>query len=281
VKQRHSFLEKIGRKGYQTPFQDMRDLVGARVVCLFLDDLSVVDEIIRRTFKVVGYEDKTQGSRSEVFGYQAVHYDCEIFENQHGRYYDPIKNIVFEIQVKTILQDAWASVEHYLGYKGQASVPSASKRDFGALVGLFHLADKTFQQIKHASTSSEIAAEAALQSFEASEAGQDKDADLALDRASVKALLRQLFPDRKPSSDFAYSDFVDELTKFGLSGVGELKNDLQSGLAAAEAAESQDPPPGIGNESARYMDVGIARIAMDIARPQFRHLRFQLRQRDS
>ena len=36
LKDKQSFLEKISRKDYHHPFRDMRDLVGARVVCYSL-----------------------------------------------------------------------------------------------------------------------------------------------------------------------------------------------------------------------------------------------------
>jgi len=53
----------------------MRDIVGARVVCLFLDDLPRIDNIIREKFDVKHYEDKTKEAGPDQFGYRAVHYD--------------------------------------------------------------------------------------------------------------------------------------------------------------------------------------------------------------
>jgi ppGpp synthetase/RelA/SpoT-type nucleotidyltranferase len=212
LKERRSFLEKVARKGYADPFKEMHDFVGARVVCLFLDDLAIIDDLIRKTFLVVGHEDKTSSSSTEVFGYRAVHYDCQILPSQRGRLYDPIKSITFEVQVRTILQDAWASVEHYLGYKGSSSVPDESKRDFGALVGLFHLADKTFQQIKYASARLDRAAENTVKEAAEQEGLAADSAGIAINRSTLKAFLRQTYPDREISDDATYSDFVEELS---------------------------------------------------------------------
>lgn len=278
LKERKSFLEKVTVKGYADPFRDMHDFVGARVVCLFLDDLATVDKLIRTTFLVVGHEDKTSNSSTEVFGYRAVHYDCQILPSQRGRIYEPIKAITFEIQVRTILQDAWASVEHYLGYKGSNSVPDESKRDFGALVGLFHLADKTFQQIKHASAKLDIAAEVAEQEAAKHRAHKGSAADAAdvtINRSTLKAFLRQTFSDRRASDDATYSDFVEELTNSGVNGIETLRRLLVQGESAAEQAEVIDPPPSIDGEPSQYTDVGLARIAMDVAFPGFKEARFQ------
>jgi putative GTP pyrophosphokinase len=277
LKERDSFREKVRRKRYRDPFHDMHDLVGARIVCLFLDDLSTIDKIIRATFQVVSYEDKTNDSSTEVFGYRAVHYDCEILASQRGRYYEPIKSIVFEIQVRTILQDAWASVEHYLGYKGHNSVPDESKRDFGALVGLFHLADKTFQQIKYSSARSDLDAEAAVKQVTAEDTpGVTADAvDMGINRSTIKALLRQLFSERRVSEDAIYSDFVEELTSAEVTGINRLKHLLLSGKAAAEESEAKDPPPSINGEPSQYTDVGLGRMAMDLALPGFKEVRFR------
>ena len=53
----------------------------------------------------------------------------------------------FEIQVRTIAQDAWDSVSHYLDYKNN-SIRDELKRDFYALSGLFYVADTHFSFIK-------------------------------------------------------------------------------------------------------------------------------------
>ncbi len=54
-----------------------------------------------------------------------------------GPRYDTIVGMPFEIQVRTILMDAWANVSHYLAYKSDIDVPINLQRDFYALGGLF------------------------------------------------------------------------------------------------------------------------------------------------
>jgi ppGpp synthetase/RelA/SpoT-type nucleotidyltranferase len=57
----------------------------------------------------------------------------------------------FEIQVRTIGQDAWACVSHHLAYKQETSLSRDHLRDLYALSALFYLADIHFEFLKEAS----------------------------------------------------------------------------------------------------------------------------------
>ncbi len=52
------------------------------------------------------------------------------------------------MQVRTVLQDAWAIIDHHLVYKNESAVPKALKRKLNSLSGLFETADDQFQQIR-------------------------------------------------------------------------------------------------------------------------------------
>ena len=276
VKKCKSFLDKILLKRYTDPFNEMRDIVGARVVCLFLDDLPKIDNIIREMFDVKHSQDKTKEAGPDKFGYRAVHYDCKIKPSHSGPHYDHIKEIWFEIQVRTILQDAWAVVEHILGYKGPHSIPDESRADFSALVGLFHLADKTFQQLRDAATQQDVDAKT-----EVAEAtgGQDITAsptavpigDIGLNRSIVKALLRQLYPYREPSLDWQYSQFVEELAAVGVTGINQLHRLLISGHVSALRSEEANPPEDEDGNTYVRDDVWFARESVGFAMPEFSH----------
>jgi ppGpp synthetase/RelA/SpoT-type nucleotidyltranferase len=74
--------------------------------------------------------------------YQSVHFVGRIHPSRSGPRYDSIKGQRFEIQVRTILMDAWANVSNYLDYKSDRSIPSELRRDFFALSGLFYVAEQ-------------------------------------------------------------------------------------------------------------------------------------------
>ena len=46
-----------------------------------------------------------------------------------------------EIQIRTVMQHAWAEIEHDLGYKSKEDIPDKYRRQFSILAGLIELAD--------------------------------------------------------------------------------------------------------------------------------------------
>ncbi|WP_195166904.1 hypothetical protein [Mycobacteroides abscessus] len=276
VKTLPSFLEKIQRKEYPNPIADMGDIVAGRVVCLFIDDIPKVEEIIRKTFNVIGYEDKAKNISPEIWHYTSIHFDCKLRDAHRGPRYDRLKDRRFELQVRTILQDAWAAVDHHLAYKGEESIPNELKRDFSALAGLFHVADKTFQQINYASQKLDKRAEELLQALieNRSQAAVGGIADANIDRSTTKALLRELYPDRNSADDLIYSQFVEELIMADITSILTLRDLLEEGQSEAEEAEKKEPPMDLRTRMrGRYNDVGFARRTLSLAVPKFAIIR--------
>ncbi|MGW5752008.1 GTP pyrophosphokinase [Nocardia rhamnosiphila] len=279
VKTRNSFIEKIQRKGYKDPFDEMCDIVGARVVCLFLDDLPVVDSVISNCFEVKAKEDKLASAPPDAFRYRSVHYECSIRSDYIGPHYANIKDLVFEIQVRTILQDAWAVVEHTLAYKG-SSIPNNLRRDFGALMGLFHIADKAFQQLRDDSKASEIEAQEVIEPVASKVNNEDPDMDISkelvelkLDRGTTKAMLYSLCPNREKARDLDYSDIVGELARENITDTRQLLHLYLEFSDLAEFSEANNPPvrenPDGTFEETLFTDVGLFREMLRQKNPNF------------
>ncbi|NKR50159.1 hypothetical protein GS545_13145 [Rhodococcus hoagii] len=256
-KERASFLEKIKRKEYSQPFSQMPDIVGARIVCLFVNDLPKIDRIIRENFDVQLHEDKIADSPNDTFGYMSIHYVCRLGSKYSGPRYKNIANITFEVQCRTILMDAWANVSHHLAYKGQASIPEEMIRDFHALSGLFHIADQQFQQINTKSLESEAKAAKVLR--------QVAEVRIDINRATLKALLREIYADREEGGNSNYSELVEELVMCGYTEINDLRKVLLQGESAALESERERPPA----DSDRFTDVGIAREALKLSDSKF------------
>ncbi len=141
IKSFDSFAKKARRKNLKDPLNEINDIVGLRVVCLFLSDLSEVGEIIKNTFKLIEEQNKIDGSPKNVFGYMDIQY-VVVIRNSGVK---ELNKMPFEIQVKTITQDAWASISHHLDYKQRKKIPIEWERDFYALSGLFYVADQHFR----------------------------------------------------------------------------------------------------------------------------------------
>ena len=141
VKSFDSFAEKARRKSLRDPFNEVRDLVGLRIICLFLSDLSKVASIIKDTFRLISEEDKIDHRPKNLFGYMDIQYIVALKESAVLG----IVSLPFEIQVRTIAQDAWACVSHELYYKQPETIPEEWERDFYASSALFYVADQHFR----------------------------------------------------------------------------------------------------------------------------------------
>jgi putative GTP pyrophosphokinase len=144
----NSFLEKLQRKHYEMPFEQITDLAGTRVVCLYRSDIAKVAEIVRSDFDVIEDVDKLGELGADHFGYGARHFLVRLGRDSSGARYDDLKQFVCEIQVRTVVQDAWAIIQHHLVYKRESEVPTHLQRKLNSLAGLFETVDDQFESIR-------------------------------------------------------------------------------------------------------------------------------------
>jgi putative GTP pyrophosphokinase len=128
--------------------EDLTDLVGLRVITFFEDSIEQVARLIEEHFRVDidRSVDKRLHQDPNSFGYRSLHYIChppQVLLAQHPDWDWP-----FEIQIRTILQHAWAEIEHDLGYKSPESIPLPIRRRFSRLAGLLEVADSEFVELR-------------------------------------------------------------------------------------------------------------------------------------
>jgi putative GTP pyrophosphokinase len=203
VKDVESLIDKCKRA--RTADLDLiRDIVGARVICLFRSDMEMIGKIISSNFEIVEVDDKLADSNNPL-GYMSVHYICKM-PNYSGPRYENTANIPFEIQVRTLCMHCWAAVSHHLDYKGEWDVPAGLKRALSALGGLFYVADDEFEHFNAARLASKKSTEID---------GGSLQQDINLD--TVSAYLRRTFPDRRGSDPTNISELVREIRGGGIS----------------------------------------------------------------
>ncbi|HBP51071.1 MAG: RelA/SpoT domain protein [Candidatus Shapirobacteria bacterium GW2011_GWE1_38_10] len=152
VKDFESFYQKIERLAesgalFDSPCDEIQDLVGVRIVLLFVSDLDKVESMLGSVFKVKSKKRFSENMPDNQFGYQSDHYVLMYGNKVRGPQYGEVKDINFELQVRTVLMDAWDSVSHELDYKNDIPIPSNMRRVFYGLSGLFVVADQQFQQM--------------------------------------------------------------------------------------------------------------------------------------
>ncbi len=149
VKSEKSLEGKLLKKGdsYQS-IEDITDLLGARVICYFSDDVDKMGSLIEEMFVVdrENSSDKRSLHNADSFGYLSLHYICSLPEDKG--YPEQTLGKKFEIQIRTILQHAWAAINHDLGYKTEFGVPREVVRAFARLAGLLEIADDEFARAR-------------------------------------------------------------------------------------------------------------------------------------
>lgn len=129
-------------------FPRITDLIGIRVVCPFLEDVETVGIVLAKIFDIAEVEKKGSNYSFKEFGYESTHILVKIPERMTALYGDCGCDVA-EIQVRTILQDAWAEVEHELVYKAEFTpFDDPMKRKLAAINANLSLADLIFQEIR-------------------------------------------------------------------------------------------------------------------------------------
>jgi len=127
------------------------DLIGIRIVCLYEDQVSVVSELLQRHFTILNVTDKTSAveSTEDSFGYKGLHMDLALGPKMASLpKYLPQQEGCFEVQIRSVIQDAWSMLDHKIKYK--KSIPVDLKRRINVLSALFELADREFKEIRNA-----------------------------------------------------------------------------------------------------------------------------------
>lgn len=135
---------------YSDPITQITDLAAIRIITYTLSDVELVGSFIHKHFEVI--EKTNVGDKrfeEGKFGYQSIHYlvrfpasRVNLPENAQFR------DMVCEMQVRTVLQHAWAEIEHDIQYKNSTGLPVVIQRKFLALAGLLEIADREFQSIQ-------------------------------------------------------------------------------------------------------------------------------------
>jgi ppGpp synthetase/RelA/SpoT-type nucleotidyltranferase len=148
LKTRESLERKLARPDRTyARLWDVTDLIGVRIIAYFEDGVERVARRIEAALPVdfMHSIDKRRRRDAGGFGYSSLHYVCALDDGTAGLGRDAR----FEIQVRTVLEHAWAEIEHDLGYKTVDTVPATLRRRLNRLAGILELADQEFVAIRN------------------------------------------------------------------------------------------------------------------------------------
>ena len=153
-----SFAEKILRKRdkYNDPIHQFTDLCGARVITHTADEVRAVSKFIEQHFEVdwENSQDVSQRLKPAEFGYRSVHY---IVQFKRGVFptneidetiAEELYGLKAEVQVRTLLEHAWAGFGHDRFYKSAFTIPDKWQRQLAELAAVMENADADFARIE-------------------------------------------------------------------------------------------------------------------------------------
>lgn len=128
VKSPERFTDKAlkiidGKLKYENPFTDIQDIIGARIVTYYLEDVENITKLIKDYYAQIEDKIKQPDSHSEFsyFGRHFINFIPEGIRNDS-------KQLFFELQIKTLFQHAWSEAEHDLNYKSKQEINIQDKR---------------------------------------------------------------------------------------------------------------------------------------------------------
>jgi putative GTP pyrophosphokinase len=152
VKQRDSLRKKITDpdKNYSN-LSDLTDISGIRIITYFEDDVGRVSRILEREFAIdwPNTTDKRAALDPDRFGYLTMQHVAKLGSDRTNLLeYRRFSGLKFEVQTRSILQHAWAEIEHDLGYKNPESIPKEARRRFSRLASLMEICDEEFRSLR-------------------------------------------------------------------------------------------------------------------------------------
>lgn len=150
-----SFAEKCVRKWpkYKDPVHQLTDLCGARIIVQTLGQVQAAKLFVESNFAVDERDDKTTGLGEDKFGYRDMHYLVRLRRDRAlaigftAAECDAIGNRTAELQVRSVVQHAWADILHDRLYKSPLRLSVEAKRTGALLAAIMEDGDRSFDRL--------------------------------------------------------------------------------------------------------------------------------------
>lgn len=274
-----SLLGKLRQKRYGNPAEEITDLVGVRVITQYPDAAKHVEAALRSAFLINDDEssDKLEELEPEAFGYRSIHLIAKQRRADSG-IREVLGEMWFEIQVRSLLQHAWAEVDHDIKYKSGVDFPKPLKRRLAAIAGSLETLDQAFLDMR--GTQTELIA-AYRKSYL-----DRRDEDETFDVARLTAFLEARLPDGKSLTEAGavapgVTGSIGKLLNEALETVGittaRLFDDALVGAAAKRVLKKHASAIGESPPTLSHLIVCLVVIWIqnaDVLNKQFPELRF-------
>lgn len=225
VKDKVSYLNKCGSEKYTDPIEQVMDVSGIRIIAYTNQDVIEICKVLQEEFLI---DEDNSSNKADVLetdkvGYLSVHYILQLNEKRLAlAEYKGYGQIKSEVQVRTLLQHAWAEIEHDRNYKFAGVLPNEIKRRFHLIAGVLEMMDREFDNL------SRDIDEYASNMKKSVEQGIY---NLNIDSKSLEQYVLKKFGEEKGISacvtgEIVSEGVVEELLSFGYETIQDIDNDL-------------------------------------------------------
>ena len=149
IKSKESIIDKLINKNLDITIDNIetniKDVIGVRLVCSFLTDVYDIVDLISSKMDINIIEKKDFITNPKESGYSSYHLIVLVPINYKGRK-DYVKA---EIQIRTVAQDFWASLNHKIQYKYEDKIPENIKREMYEYSLIVKQLDKRMVSLKN------------------------------------------------------------------------------------------------------------------------------------
>lgn len=210
--------EKIKRKEYSDPKLQLTDISGIRIITYFESQAASVADVVRQFFNVdsANSSDMRDALGDDRIGYRSSHFVCQLGSHRAPLpEYVGLADLKFEIQVRTVLQHAWAELAHDRTYKFSGALPPNIQRQLNLYSGTLEIIDRGFDEISQQ-----------IDSYK-EKVARNSEIELEsspLDSITIKKFISTLDNLKiRPSSRPLGDKVVEELSNFGIESIADLK----------------------------------------------------------
>ena len=146
---------KLLRKPYKRPSSQLTDRLGVRVIVFHAREVDPVATYLRQRLLIrESYSsDKRKALGLREFGYRSYHLVASLPDRETSSpRLRSLRRATFEVQIRSLLEHAWAEIEHDVVYKSEANWPRELKRRFAAIAGVLELLEHDFDQLSEAAS---------------------------------------------------------------------------------------------------------------------------------
>lgn len=147
VKSAESIYKKIRKKKYSIDREGVfrcNDLLGVRIVCLFMDDVYEVADRLKKQNDICIVKEKDYIRKPKSNGYMSLHLIIEIpAKNKSGN-----SHMRVEIQLRTVAMDFWSVLDHQLIYKKEFPGADGVGKELKAYAATIAELDKNMLQLR-------------------------------------------------------------------------------------------------------------------------------------